>query len=278
MSKKDWKFDINEHIRYHLKKPRLKDLSWTLVSAAGCRLTIYFMSKLVGNVLNRTGVHNLGTFHDAMENRNGRGLITVANHTSRLDDPLMFSVLRWNDIKLPRLRWSTAAEDICFKSSWESKFMALGKVLPVTRGAGVMQKSMDFCVKELMEGKWVHMFPEGKINLEQKPIRLKWGVGRLIVEPSVTPLVLLIHHVGFEKVFPNGGPLFPRLGQKTSIYFSEKLDFTKEVEQMRSLMKTPDEMRKIMTDVIQAEMAVLKLRAEQFHKQYWTTAEEDKNR
>jgi 1-acyl-sn-glycerol-3-phosphate acyltransferase len=61
----------------------------------------------------------------------------------------------------PQFRWSTAAEDVCFKGSFSSFCMAVGKVLPLHRGSGVYQKTMNFCVNELQAGKWVHIFPEG---------------------------------------------------------------------------------------------------------------------
>ena len=66
-----------------------------------------------------------------------------------------------NLINYPQLRFSTAAEDVCFNSWFSALSMAMGKVLPLHRGAGVYQKTMDFCVNELQAGKWVHIFPEG---------------------------------------------------------------------------------------------------------------------
>ncbi|XP_052779169.1 tafazzin-like [Mya arenaria] len=266
-SKSEWKFNINKHIKYHFKKPCLNSLCWNITSNSCCRLYL-LLSKFVGVCLNNTEIYNKKTFHNAVSERNGRGLITVANHTSRLDDPLVWNLIGWRNFKLSTWRWSTAAEDVCFKSKAESCMMAIGKVLPVTRGEGVFQRSMDFCVNEIIEGRWVHIFPEGKINLDQKPMRLKWGVGRLIAEPNITPMVLLIHHTGFETVFPNDGrPLFPRLGKKTSIYISDMLDLTTDVQKMKDLMKTPEEMRQRLTDIIEEEMATLKLKAEQFHEQ-----------
>ena len=42
----------------------------------------------------------------------------------------------------------------------------------------------------------MHIFPEGKVNAEQKPMRFKWGVGRLVSEARVTPIVLPMWHCG----------------------------------------------------------------------------------
>lgn len=46
-----------------------------------------------GRTLNRTHFHNAEILHKLVESRDGRGLVTVCNHASRLDDPLMFCKL-----------------------------------------------------------------------------------------------------------------------------------------------------------------------------------------
>lgn len=191
-----WKLDYNKHLSFHIRKPGLTSFAWNNSSRVICAIFLT-CSKLVGKVLNNTCVHNREQFLNVLNERESRGLLTVSNHTSRLDDPLMWNFLEWkNMIDFNQFRWSTAAEDVCFKHQFSAFCMAVGKVLPLNRGSGVYQKTMEFCVHELQAGKWVHIFPEGKINLEQKAMRFKWGVGRLIADTPVTPLVLLIHHVG----------------------------------------------------------------------------------
>lgn len=72
----------------------------------------------------------------------------------------------------------------------------MGKVVPIVRGDGVYQPVMNQMVDELNRGSWLHIFPEGGINMEKKKLRLKWGVGRLVADTDVTPIVVPFYHHG----------------------------------------------------------------------------------
>jgi len=63
------------------------------------------------------------------------------------------------------MRWALGASEICFTNDLYARFFARGRVVPVIRGNGVYQPSMDFVIKKLNSGGWVHVFPEG-INLK----------------------------------------------------------------------------------------------------------------
>ena len=96
-----------------------------------------------------------------------------------------------------KMRWGLAASDICYRKPWHGTVMALGKCPPCVRGMGVYQKAVDFVIDRLNEGDWLHIFPEGKVNMERKQLyRLKWGIGRIVSELNVPPLIVPFWHIG----------------------------------------------------------------------------------
>lgn len=64
------------------------------------------------------------------------------------------------------------------------------------------QPAIEFCIERLKLGEWVHIFPEGRVNVEQEELRYKWGVGRLVARAHdcAAPLVLPVWHEGMDQV------------------------------------------------------------------------------
>ncbi|XP_003396297.1 tafazzin isoform X1 [Bombus terrestris] len=218
--------------------------------------------------LNKTTVYNKYIINRALYKRpKDVPLITVSNHHSCFDDPGIWATLGLKSLMNRRkMRWSLAAHDICFTKTWHSYFFMLGKCIPVIRGGGVYQEAIDFCIEKLAAGDWVHVFPEGKVNMFKDNMRLKWGVGRLILESPVTPLVIPIYHLGMDEVLPNEPPYRLKIRKKVTLNYGEPIDFTELLEQLRASKASEVEARKAITDRIQEELIKLKTITEELHK------------
>ncbi|XP_039125294.1 N-acylphosphatidylethanolamine synthase isoform X5 [Dioscorea cayenensis subsp. rotundata] len=184
-------------------------------------------AKVMTTVLNSTHVHNPETLIRLVRSRpSSVPLLTVSNHMSTLDDPLMWGFKGFPSMDAKLARWVLAAEDICFKNRILSYLFRL-----VTRGGGIYQEQMSEALDVLNGGGWLHTFPEGKVNQEDVPVRrLKWGTASLIVRAPVTPIVLPIFHSGFEKVMPEKAcygrrPPLPLCMKDIKIIIGEPIEF-----------------------------------------------------
>jgi len=110
--------------------------------------------------LNRIEVFGLDGFLETLDRRKDiegreKGLITVSNHVSVMDDPLIWGVLPFEYAFNPsNHRWSLGSYDICFQNRFLTAFFNYGQVLPTHRRAysphgGLFQSTMTQAIRLL---------------------------------------------------------------------------------------------------------------------------------
>ncbi|CAH7671700.1 acyltransferase-domain-containing protein [Phakopsora pachyrhizi] len=159
-----------------------------------------------------------------------RGLITISNHISTLDDPIIWGIMPFSTFfNTEKVRWTLGASDILFTNQFLSFLFRNGQVIETFRGKGIYQQALDISISKLNDSQWVHIFPEGKVNQtlnnpKHQLLRFKWGVSRLVLESRAAPIIVPIWLKGFDKVMPEGRPVpqkfLPRLNQRVSIKVS----------------------------------------------------------
>ncbi|XP_057976382.1 N-acylphosphatidylethanolamine synthase isoform X2 [Malania oleifera] len=165
-------------------------------------------AKAVATVFNTTSVHNADTLFRLVRSRPpGVPLITVSNHMSTLDDPVMWGFSGFPVADANLARWVLAAEDICFKNIVLSYFFRLGKCIPITRGAGIYQEHMNEALDRLSDGAWV--MPENFWFGRRPPVPLfNKNIKIIIGEPvefDFTELRRLAMAMSGDSSFREGG-------------------------------------------------------------------------
>jgi len=188
------------------------------------------------------------TFLDRLQDTS-KPLLTVSNHRSNVDDPLFWHILSCKEFfrNVDRFRYTLTAHDICFTTSLHSYFFSLGRCIPCVRGAGIFQPSVDFCIDVLSKKGWVHMFPEGKVT--QTPIRIKWGISRMIAESKTPPILLPIWFNGMRSVWPQSPPYYPGLGKVVEVVIGTPIDCEAILKNLKG--ETELARRKEIADVVQ---------------------------
>ncbi|AMD20683.1 HDL061Cp [Eremothecium sinecaudum] len=182
--------------------PRQSKL-WQWTSHGVCLATVGF-SKLVlalGYNVKLNGLENLENAIDRTVNEN-RGLLTIMNHMSVVDDPFIWGIFPWRMYKdLDQIRWGLGARNVCFQNGFLSNFFSLGKVLATDRfGAGPFQGSIDAAIRLLS--------PDGTLDLEWSPNNAK----RVNDVSAIVAPVKKVHYIppvrrekpSWVHVFPEG--------------------------------------------------------------------------
>lgn len=105
--------------------------------------------------------------------------------------------------------------------------------------------------------------------MTKENMRLKWGVGRMIYESPVTPIVLPMWHVGMDDVLPNEPPYILKIGKNLTFNFGKPVDFTEVVKKLKAENSTDEQARKHITDYLQEILLKLKEETEQLHRNYF---------
>ncbi len=77
-----------------------------------------------------------------------------------------------------------------------------------------------------------------KYIIYQEYLFKKKGVGRLIADSKVTPIVLPFYHYGLDDILPNKQPYVPRTGQKSTIVIGKPIYFDDLVKELKQKQKT----------------------------------------
>jgi len=239
------------------------------------------LSGLVGKAFSKIGlttkIHHQETLHHwCFERPESTPLITVSNHNSTMDDPLLWSMLftvKQIVLQTKKLRWVMGARELMFTNSINRSFFGAGRVVPIVRGEGLNQSGVQTCIDKLQQGGWVHIFSEGRVNQSGTLLKFRWGIGKLIYEPDITPVVLPIYHHGLENILPEGRYNnvwykwlwyhIPRVGHSIQIVVGEPIDFTEKVKEYKQL-GTPQNIA--YTEITQRVEDCVRLMQQNFNK------------
>jgi len=102
-----------------------------------------------------------------------QGLITVANHHSTFDDPGVLAYMTPLKFFLTEMfhqnnRWTLCTAEVATANRFVESFILSGKGVPIYRGGGIDQPCMKVMAELVASGRWLQIFPEGKVNRENR--------------------------------------------------------------------------------------------------------------
>ncbi|KAF2434579.1 hypothetical protein EJ08DRAFT_730776 [Tothia fuscella] len=136
-------------------------LPWRVASTVTLSL-VGVISKTFLTFATKKEVYGLDGFVELLDRRRDvsereRGLLTVSNHLSVVDDPVIWGLLPLRHFSPQTIRWSLGSHDICFTGSAVTTFFSLGQVLPTHRKlhspyGGLFQPTITQCIRLLSRG------------------------------------------------------------------------------------------------------------------------------
>lgn len=212
-----------------------------------------FIQKPFLFILSKTEISNHKRLTDLIRWRPRKTpLITVSNHCSSLDEPLLFSAL----IPWPMLQWQLRYS-LCndnmfyvFGEVFAQLFFHAARGFPIWRSRSINQPSFrDFCFKA-RGGGWCHIFPEGriwqpwKLQKEGRTLGpLRPGVGKLIATCELqAPIVLPFYHTGMHRVLPQVPGtkkqlMPPKIGNTVRVRVGEPIEVQDLLDEWRAKRK-----------------------------------------
>lgn len=222
--------------------------TWELLRDIYGQFMVLFMDTLIQkpflHILNKVEISNHKRLTDLISKRErGVPLITVSNHCSSLDEPLLFSALIPWPIKQWQLRYSLCNDNMFFVFGpiFAQLFFYAARGFPIWRSRSINQPSFKKFCDKARDGGWCHIFPEGRIwqpwklkNTGRKLGDLRPGVGKLVANCETSkqpPIVLPFYHTGMHRVlpqFPNSKKqsMPPKIGNTIRIRVGEPIDMS----------------------------------------------------
>lgn len=177
---------------------------WNWASQATCMAVVGF-SKTVLNLFYEPHLHGLENLDRALSKarEENRGLVTVMNHMSVVDDPFMWGFLPWRFFTdLDDIRWGLAASNLCFANKASSYFFSLGKIFGTERlGGSPFQGCIDAAIRVMSPDDTLDLIYDGssatdKVWLNEKEVFHK--VKQNYLSPMIRSKPSWLH------VFPEG--------------------------------------------------------------------------
>ncbi|APU17170.1 MULTISPECIES: lysophospholipid acyltransferase family protein [Actinoalloteichus] len=150
------------------------------------------------------------------------GALLVFNHISEID-PVYDAALVHSSRRVPRFM----AKHSLWKVPVVGTLMRSTGQIPVYRGSGEAQRSLDAALAALHEGKIVVIYPEGTVTRDPElwPMHSRTGVARLALEGGV-PVIPAVNW-GTQHIFDYTKRRFRPIGRKpVRVRVGEPLDLT----------------------------------------------------